>query len=253
MSLRHDVCGITMNTDAPDANGVIWTVRKLNDWTSPSHIQEIGDLVGRAGGSLLTERHGVHAPSLEGLAIAEDLDSAWAAFNQLNRMPGLGAVGDLVVYEGAPKLLRVRQGDQPKAGAPHPHNGGWAIDYMLTFVALDPFKRGLTLHTQALPAGGTVSVTNAGTVPALLSLKATGAGTVVVRQNGSGQVLRTRSAVASGTTFDAAERRVTTAGGADIFPMGAPSEWLSIPAESTVTLTNLGTAPVSATWYDLYA
>jgi len=74
-----------------------------------------------------------------------------------------------------------------------------------------------------------------------------------VRQNGTGQILRTRTSVASGTTFDSASRRVTTAGGVDIFPMGTPSEWLSIPAASTVTLTNQGTAPLSAAWYDTYA
>jgi len=253
MSLQHDVCGVEMNTDVPDADGVIWTVRKLSDWTAPAHVQSIGDATGRPGGTLLDERHGVHSPSIEGLAIASTLDAAWAAFNRLNRMPGIGAEGTLVVHEGLPKLLRVRQGDVPKASAPQPHNGGWAVDYLLTFVALDPYKRGLNLRTQALAPGETVSVTNAGNVPALLSLTATGSGTVVVRQNTSGQVLRTRAAVSSGTSFDGAERRVTTAAGADIFPMGAPSEWLSIPAESTVPLTNLGTAPVDVTWFDLYA
>ncbi|WP_330473834.1 hypothetical protein [Terrabacter sp. C0L_2] len=202
---------------------------------------------------LLEERHGVHSPSVEGSAVAPDLASAWAAFNQLNRMPGVGASGDLVVYENVPKSLRVRQGDVPRASAPRAWNFKWAVDYQLTFVALDPFKRGATMHTQALAAGAAVSVTNDGNVAASLNFTTTGGGTVIVRQNGSGQILRTRTSVGSGTTLDGASRRVTTSGGVDIFPMGTPSEWLSIPALSTVTLTNQGTAPLSAAWYDTYA
>ena len=254
MSLQHDVCGVQMNTDVPDANGVIWTVRSLSDWVAPDHVQQIGDATGRPGAVLLEERHGVHTPSIEGLAFAPTLDAAWAAINQLNRMPGIGASGDLVVHESpSPKSLRVRQGDVPKSTNPQPNGLRWLIDYKLTFVALDPYKRSVTAKTATIAAGATVSVTNAGNVAASLTFTTTGAGTVIVRQNGTGQILRTRTSVASGTTFDSASRRVTTAGGVDIFPMGTPSEWLSIPAASTVTLTNQGTAPLSAAWYDTYA
>ena len=208
-------------------------------------------MTGRPGSTLMTENHDERIITIPGDVWASTQDGAWDAYNRLSRMPGIGASGLVIVHEPVPKSLSVRQAEGPRVPDEGPING--RFDFLLTLVALDPYKRGLNLHTQALAPGETVSVTNAGNVPALLSLTATGSGTVVVRQNTSGQVLRTRAAVSSGTSFDGAERRVTTAAGADIFPMGAPSEWLSIPAESTVPLTNLGTAPVDVTWFDLYA
>jgi hypothetical protein len=85
-------------------------------------------------------------------------------------------------------------------------------------------------------------------------VKTTGAGTVRLRQNTSGAVMRTRIAVPSGTVFDAVERTVTSPAGLDIYDaMASPSEWLEVPRESTAPVTNLGTAPVLLTVYDTYA
>jgi hypothetical protein len=242
-----------MDDATADVNGAHWKVSKLTDWTSPDQQQQLGDVTGRPGATMLHDGHGAHIFGIEGIAYGPTLEVVDAAAAMLNRMPGVAASGLVVVHESVPKQITVRQGGVPKASDPDRRNAGWKIDFQLTFAALDPYKRGLDSHTQHLAAGGSASVTNAGNVPAILTLTATGAGTVVVRQDGSGQVLRTRSSVDSGTKFDGANRRVTTSGGVDIFPMGAPSEWLSVPAESTVSLSNLGTAAVDVSWFDPYA
>ena len=113
------------------------------------------------------------------------------------------------------------------------------------------------MRTTTLAAGETKTLTNAGTRAAFLTLTTTSAGSVQVRQNGSGQVLRTRSSVASGTVFDCFAQSVTTAGGLEVFPMGSPSEWLSIPggtvdAPAGTSVTNQGTASLDVSWYDTY-
>ncbi|HET8537640.1 MAG TPA: hypothetical protein VFL73_10725 [Solirubrobacteraceae bacterium] len=178
-------------------------------------------------------------------------EAAWAAHAKVcGSLPGLLGSGPIVVHEPVPKLVIAEQDDSPWASKPL--NG--IVRYELTLVCPRPFKRALTPRTAILPAGASVSLTNAGNFAAPVDVKTTGPGTVKLRQGTSGAVMRTRVSVGSGTKFDAAARTVRSAAGLDIYDvMASPSEWLSVARESSVPVTNQGTATVELTIYDTYA
>lgn len=249
-AVRVDLFGIICNTGVPDGSGVQWNVASVDGWSSPRVRQSIDYPTGRAGAIATFEQYGERVLRVSGDIVAPDQATAWAVYETLSALPGVGGSGPVAVYEATPKQVTVRQADQPELTDPV----GGCLDFLLSLVAVEPFKRALSPTTASIAAGGSVSVTNNGTAPAFVSVTATSAGTVRVRQNSSGQVLRTRASVASGTVFDAVARTVKTAGGVAVYGvMDSPSEWLSIPRGSTVTLANQGSASVSVSFFDTYA
>ena len=249
-AVRVDLFGIACNTGVRDASGVEWNVASVEGWSSPRVRQSIDYSTGRSGAVALFEQYGERALRVSGDIVAPDQATAWAVYEALSVMPGVGASGVVAVYESTPKQLVARQADQPEITDPV----GGRLDFLLSLVAVEPFKRAISPTTASISAGGSVSVTNNGTAPAFVSVTATSAGSVRVRQNSSGQVLRTRASVASGTVFDAQSRTVRSSGGVAVYGvMDSPSEWLSIPRLSTVTFANLGTADVDLSTFDTFA
>jgi hypothetical protein len=170
-------------------------------------------------------------------------------------MPGFGLdrTAVMLVRTPTPTWLRVLQTD---VDVDEPIDGRLVIAEV-ELLALYPFKRGEIERSVSIAPGETKTLTNAGTQAAALFITTTGAGLVQLQQNTSGQVLRTRSSVVTGTVFDCFMQSVTTSAGLEIFPMGSPSEWLAIPGGTIDTpadtdITNQGAAPVDVTWYDTY-
>ena len=250
--LRVDLFGIQCNNRVPDVNGCVWTVNELDGWESPEQESPTTLVTGRSGVVGLGDRHGGRALVARGSVRAPSDAAAWAAYNLvIGSMPGLGGQGPVVVYEPVPKMLpTVRQADKPFAKKPRSRY----FKFELTLVAHDPYKVAFSPTTVSVAAGATVSLTHNGTAPAFVTVTSTGSGTVRVRQNSSGQVLRTRASVASGTVFDPASRTVRSAGGVSLYGvMDSPSEWLSVPRTSSTSFTNQGTAPVDLTIFDTFA
>jgi len=249
-AIQVDLFGVECNTDVPDANGVRWHVGSIKGWTSPTVRSERAMATGRTGTILLDERHSERVLEVPGTVQAPDQATAWDAYNQLAVMPGLGSSGVVVVHEPTPKSLLVREGEEPRADEPV---NGW-FEFLLTLVALQPYKTPLTGTTVSISAGATVNVTNDGNVPAYLTVEATTSGTVRVKQMDSLQVLRSKTTVAAGTTFNGTTKRVTSSGGTVLLGVvDNPSEWLSVPRLDTVGIKNEGTALLDVTIYHSYA
>jgi hypothetical protein len=166
-------------------------------------------------------------------------------------MPGRGKYGDLVVHEpGGAKLLTVKQGRRPIV----PYPSGGVIKFQLDLVAEYPYLIDLEPTVVTLSPGQTLAVANDGTAPAYLTVEATTAGTVRLRQNDSGQLLQSKGPVSAGTVFDARRKLVTLAGVPVIpTPAGSPSEWLHVAEQSAPTVTNEGTASLDVSIFNTYA
>jgi hypothetical protein len=249
--MRVDLFGIQCNTDVPDVNGCVWNVAGIDGWGSPEVASIRQRPSGRFGTVLLDEAYGERVLGISGWVDAPDQEMAWVALEQLAVMPGVGASGTVTVHQanGARSVL-VRQAEQPRT----PEDiVGRSVDFLLTVVALQPYKTGAA-KTVSVAAGASVTLTNDGTATAYLSATATGSGTVKLRQDVSGQVLRSRASVSSGTVFDSGLRQVRSSGGVVLAGVvDNPSEWLSIPRLASTSVTNQGTAPLSVTFYDSYA
>lgn len=247
------VAGILMD-DEPDASGIRWRISGLDGWDSAPIRAEDGDLTGQHGGYGTSRLFGARPVVLTGRAHCPDFATACRVRDIVaSSMPAVNSSTQLIVHEPAPKWVSVKTDREPLADWPV-DAAPFRVSWRLSLVAHYPFKRALDPHLITIPAGQSASVTNAGTASARVTVKTTGAGTVRLRQNTSGAVMRTRITVPSGTVFDAAERTVTSPAGLDIYDaMASPSEWLEVPRESTVTVTNQGTAPVLLTVYDTYA
>ena len=248
---RVDLFGVECNTGVADANGVVWNVEKLPGWSSPILVSERALVTGRAGRTLLREGHDERIIEVHGSVEAPDNDAAWLAYEQLSIMPAIGTSGEVIVYHDIPKKAVVRQGEAPRAD--EPLNG--VFQFLLTLTAFNPcYKLAVTQKSQTVAAGATESLTNDGTAPAQLVVTTTSSGTVWLTENTSGQALKSKASMASGTILDSSRRRVFSSGGVYLRGVMDPtSEWLSIPRNSTVTVTNSGTAPLTVTWYDTYA
>ena len=249
------LAGVTFNTGrVPDADGCTWSMRVPKGWDARPQQFDIGESTARAGGYVLANRARPRTLVARGLVRAPSETAAWRAYQRvISAMPGYGPdrAAELVVDEPIPKWLTVQQ---TGVSAEEPRGIIRLVPFELELVAINPFKRAIAPRTYQLGPGSTVSVSNAGNEAAYVDVKTTTAGTVKLRQNASGAVMRTRISVGSGTVFDAAARTVRSAAGLDIYDaMASPSEWLSIPRESTVTLTNQGTAALAVTFYDTYA
>ena len=248
--------GVNFNTwPEPDADGCWWSMRVPKGWGNPPQQVDIVEPTIAPGGSQAANRRKPW-PMVANLIVRAPSDAAAdAAYERCFEMPGDGLDRSAVLLVGGttPKWVQVIQ---TAADVKEP-NGTRLVFATLELAALFPFKRGADERTTTLAPGETKTLTNAGTRAAFLTFTTTGSGTVQVRQNGTGQVLRTKTSVASGTVFDCYDQSVTTAGGLEVFPMGSPSEWLSIPggtvdAPATTSVTNQGTAPLDVSYYDTY-
>ena len=248
---RIDICGIPTNIDVPDDNGVIWTSKITAGWSSPTVSSQRANATGQSGVVLLEEKHQERTVEIKGWAFAPDAAAAELAFEQLSSMPALGTTGEIVYYGPTPKSLTVRQGEEPRVDE---QPAGGKFHYMLTLVALSPYKRGLTERSVTIAPGATVNVVNDGNAPAVLTVAASSSGMVRVKQTVSGQVLRSKVSVASGTVFDGVAKYARSAGGVRLVGViDNPSEWLSVPRSSSTPVKNEGSAPVVVTWFDTYA
>lgn len=252
-SQRIDFCGIVGNTHVLDANGVRWRFGISTGWDSPEQDVEVGAATGLPGGVLLSDDIGPRRPVLEGTAKAPNRAISDEVVQTIRaKMPPAGGTGDLIVYEEVPKRATVRRAARPR----YRRETFLLTTFELELVALDPYIRALTPRPAvSIAAGTTQDVTNGGTAPAYLRIVTTSPGTVNVRQTGTGQVLRSKPGVtvAAGTVFDCARKRVESSGGVQLTGvLDNPSEWLAIPAESTVPVQNQGTAPVDVIVFDTY-
>lgn len=246
---RVDVCGRICNTGTPDADGIDWRVfgPDLAGWSGAPISLDLDEPTGQDRSVEISRSSPARTVIVPGRIKAPTQALAFAAYQVLsNKMPGRRREGELIVHEPIPKRLRVRQHGVPRLTYPRRAR----VNFELTLLALDPFKTALEPTVAALPAGGTVSLTNDGDEAAYVSIESTSAGTVWVRQDVSGAVMRSRDAVAPGVVFDAVSR---TIGGGLAFPMVSPSQWLVVPAESTVGFTSLGSADADLTIFDTYS
>lgn len=251
MPVTH--AGILMD-DEPDASGIRWAVSNLEGWDSAPIRADDGDLTGQHGGYGTSRLYAARPLVLSGRAHCPDFATAFRVRDVVcSSMPAVNDSTKLIVHEPVPKWLAVKIGGAPLAGWPL-NAFPFRVAFRLSLVAHYPFKRALDPHVIVIPAGQSRSVTNAGTASARVTATTASAGTVRLRQNTSGAVMRSRVSVAAGTMFDGVERTVTSPAGLDIYDaMASPSEWLEIPRESTVTIANQGTAALSLTVYDTYA
>jgi hypothetical protein len=240
---RIDIGGVTFN-QGPDIDGVVWSCGGITGWHgSPTQV-EVVDPTGSNGGVEVERRAPARSVVVPGSVWAPTQELAWEAHRVIaNSMPGRMGAGVMDFYETVPKRLRIKQGVRPELPSP----AAGTFEFLLTLLALDPFKTGLTPTVVTIAAGATEDVVNAGDEAAYVSVETTGAGTVWLRQDDSGAVMRSKAAVASGVVFDALTRTVTPS-----VQMLAPSQWLSLAAESTTPFTNLGTAPLLLTVFDTY-
>ena len=242
---RVDIAGRSCNV-GPDDDGVDFHVfgPDLPGWSGPPADVELAEPTGAEGAVLLQDRAGARTVVVPGRVYAPTQELAWVAYGLLRTtMPGRRAFGDLVVHEPVPKRLRIKQGAVPRLTIPK----GRRVTFELTLLALDPFKTALEATVVTIAPGGTEDVVNAGDEAAYVSVETTGAGTVWLQQDDSGAVMRSKDAVASGVLFDALAKTVTPS-----VQMLAPSQWLSVPADSTTPFTNLGTASLLLTVFDTY-
>ncbi|WP_076260879.1 hypothetical protein [Intrasporangium flavum] len=255
MATLIEFAGVTFNTGEPDADGCLWSMRVPQGWGRPPQQVDVTEPTVAPGGDQSSNRRKPWPLLARWRVRCPDEATAWATYNRCHEMPGdgLDRAATLLVGEAVPKWVSVIQ---TAADITEPR-GNLLVFAEVELSALVPFKRGADERSITLAPGETKTLRNAGTRAATLVVTTTGAGTVQLRQNASGQVMRTRTSVATGTVFDCREQSVTTSAGLDIFPMGSPSEWLSIPG-GTLTipadtgLTNQGTAPVTVSCYDTY-
>lgn len=246
---RVDLCGIVGNTGDPDDDGIRWTFDVVDDFAVQS--VEVGSATGRSGGTLLTDDLGERRPVVNGLAKCPNASAADRALQIVRgSLPARLATGELITYEEVPKRQLVRRAAPPRV----PLHNARLVRFQLDLLALDSFRRALEPTTvPTIAAGATVNVTNGGNAPAYFTIVAAGSGVVKLRQDASGQVLRSRVSVASGTRFDCGRRRVTTSGGVVLTGvLDNPSEWLCVPPESTVPVTNQGAVPLNLEIFDTF-
>jgi len=250
-----ELAGVTFNTEQPDADGCRWNMPIPKGWASPSVQVDVSEPTIAPGGDQAVNRRHPWPLVARWIVRAPNRSAAYAAWERCQQMPGdgLGSSTALVVHTPTPKWLQVIQTD---CDVDEPIDGRLVVAEV-DLLALYPFKRGVDERSAPVAPGATVTLENAGTKAAPLTITATGPGTVRMRMFGSGQLLQTRTTVGTGTVFNCFEQTVFTAGGVEVFPMASPSEWLSIPgrpigATSEYAITNQGTAPVTVSWFDTY-
>ncbi|HEY1177709.1 MAG TPA: hypothetical protein VGF17_16260 [Phytomonospora sp.] len=255
MTTLIDFAGVHFNTGAPDADDCVWNMRIPKGWAAPVQQVDVVEPTTAPGGDQAVNRAKPRPLVARWIVRAPSDAAAWAAYERCQAMPGFGLnkAAILVVHEPVAKWLQVIQTgidvDEPR--------GNRLVFAEVDLSALYPYRRGVEERTETLAPGQTKTLQNAGREAAPLKVTTTGAGVVKLRQTASGQLMQTRVSVASGTVLDSRTSSAVTAGGVEFFPMGSPSEWLSLPAgdidgPSSTNVTNQGGAPVLLSWYDTY-
>jgi hypothetical protein len=250
-----DFAGVHFNTGEPDADDCHWSMRIPKGWASPVQQVDVVEPTSAPGGDQAVNRARPRPLVARWIVRAPSDVAAWAAYERCQVMPGFGLdhLATLVVHTPTPQWLQVIQ---TAIDVTEPRDNR-IVTAEVDLLATYPYRRGVDERTETLAPGQTKNLENAGRESASLTVTTTGAGTVKLRQNASGQLMQTRSSVATGTVLDSRLQSVVTAAGLEIFPMGSPSEWLSLPAgtldaASSTSVTNQGTAPVTLSWFDTY-
>ena len=251
MAVPVTINDIDFNTDLPDAGGVVWSTDITAGWDAAELDQEL--LATLTDGSALGNYRRRHRTIVcEGTVVAKTDEAHWAAYNRLNALVGMAQGVPLIVSEPTPKLVTVVTGP----GSPRIRTrDGRSFEFQLTLVALDPRKYALDERTYSVPAGGVMTVVNAGNSPSPVTVTTTGTGRVDVTAGMPGDArLRTIAGtpIPGGVVFDPHTRTVTYAGQYDYFPaLAAGFEWPALPV-GTGHIYNDGTAPITATFRDAW-
>ena len=239
--------GILMDGATPDDEGVIWGVQSpIDGWdAAPVRVSD-EDQTGRHGTFGPARLYGARPLVLSGDAQSPDLATA---FRVRDRVAAYFGSGSLVVREPVPKSLEVVQGGIARSSEPMNRAPFW-IDWQVSLVARDPFKRALSSTTIAVPAGATVAIPSDGTAAADLRATVTSAGTV---QLTAGGLTLTTSSLPVGAVIDTASCTVTGPDGADLYGAVAhASQWPALPAGGG-PVKQAGTAALDITYRDTYA
>lgn len=247
--IRTDFCGIQGNNRVPDANGVLWSFDPSDGWDSAEQEVQVGHATSRLHSFLMVDDVHERRPVLEVLARSQTKAGADAAYRTIKgNLPPRNTTGDLIVYEPFPLKAVCRRALRPRVW----YESRYVVRGQLELLALQSFLTAVDPTTTDIAVSAQEDIVNDGDEVATVTVTTLGAGTVILRDDDSGRIMRTRVSVGSGTIFRGEDFTVTTSGGVEIFPMGSPSEWLSAPA-GTTSFTNLGTAPVRVTIYDTYS
>lgn len=246
--IRTDFCGIRGNDGTLDANGVKWTFNPSDGWDSAEQSVEVGHATSRLHSFLMVDDVNERRPVLDVMAQASTKAGADAAYRLIKgNLPPRGTTGELIVYEPVPLKAICGRAYRPRAW----YESRYIVHGQLELLALQSFLTVIDPTEVNFAASSTHDIVNNGDEVATVTVLTTGAGTVILQDNVTGRVMRTRTSVPSGTTFDGSTFTVTS-GGVEIFPMGSPSEWLSAPP-GTTSFSNLGTAPVRVSIYDTFS
>jgi hypothetical protein len=241
-------CGVEMDDATLDAYGVRWVKNSLEGWDSPPVRINDSDKTGRHGGYGPSRLYGARLLTLNGMAHAPDMATAFEVRDRLHAMPGLSGSGVLVMHEAVDKSLDVMLGGDIKVSMPMPLPRPY-VRFQIPLVAHDPFKRGAS-HTTAVASGATVTAPNAGTAPADMRVTLTTGGTVILSAGG---LTLTTGALPAGAVIDTGATSVQDSTGADLFTLvSLPPLWPAIPAGGG-PVGQLGTADLSVVHFDTYA
>lgn len=240
--------GLLMD-DTPDAEGVRWRVNGVDGWDSPPVRTDDEDRTGQHGGYGSPRLYGARLLTVNGRAHCPDMAAAFRVRDRLHGLLGMDGPVVLEVLETPAKQLAVVAGGPPRSS--WPREGGLnRVVWQLPLLAHDPFKRATTSTTTPLAAASSVTIPQAGTATADLTITVTSPGTVVLSAGG---LALTTSALPAGAVIDTAACTIESASGADLFAtVAAGSQWPALPKGGGV-VAQAGTAALSVTHFDTYA
>lgn len=251
MSTPMDFCGIVGNTKVPDENGIVWAFDIPDGDDSPDHLIEFGDVTGRDGSSLDRDDIGSRLMMVTASARVSSAAQAELAYRiMVAKLPPRRSTGPIVKYETVPKTITVRRANRPRVK----RYGNVLVQGELEVASIEfPYWRAVTANDPVtINAGASASLVNEGDEAASIRVSTTGAGTMKLQRTDNGQLMQTRISVASGTVFDSSDKSARTSAGVEIFPMSSPNVWFYVPANGSLPLHNVGTAPVTIQSYDTY-
>lgn len=241
--MRIDLDALVFNLGTPDANGTYWYITEMDGWDGPSLRQSFQGATTKHGGVLVESLLDTRAVTLKGVAKSTTESIFWSAYNYLLGITNnLVFDRNLVVYESptAKRLGVIR------AGAPRiSFVGVGAFDFEIPLIARNPLKYLVTADSMAYSVGQTSPLTNAGTFDTAPVVTTTSAGTVIIRNNTTGQKFSTGNvSLPAGTVIDMGARTIYS-GTTNLYnALTTTSVWWALrPGINQVY--NYGTASVS--------
>ena len=243
-----ELCGVLMDGETLDADGVRWARNTLTGWDSPA-VRLNGDVrTGTHGAWSSRPLYAARELTLSGIAFCPDMATAERVGDRLHGMPGTGSSGVLTVHSAAPKSLTVDLNGELRAtwpfDIPNPY-----VRFQIPLRADDPFKRSTTARTTPVAAGATVTIDNDGTAAADLLVTLTSSGTVVLTAGG---VTLTTASLPSGAVIDTGACMVTSSGDVDLFSSVLVPRFPALPAGGG-SVHQAGTAGLSIVSHDTFA